>query len=257
MWTTCKGMDMKKVLLFFITFLLLTLSCFAETDLDSGKFITIDFDKYVNDKYQKKIMEIGFRILNANKIEKRVVFIFDKDSDVNAYASPLDRSVTMLKGIFPYLHDDNEIAAIISHEIGHQLDYYGGGSLRILAMHFFPFNTRRYEKKADLAGIDLMVKAGYNPVAMITAMNKIGGQNHWLWIFPYQYGIFFATHPLTSKRLAYMYEYIYEKYPAFLVENDYKENIYYQNFLLTSRKDRERIRRQHELNVSNKKKKSL
>jgi predicted Zn-dependent protease len=236
---------MKKVLLIFIVLLSFTSSCFADT-------VEIDFDKTMNIKYQKKVMEIGFKILNANRIEKRVIFNFEKSKTVNAYASPIDRSVTILGGIIPYFDDDNEIAAVLAHEIGHQIDYYGGGSLRILAMNFFPFNTRRYERKADLAGIDLMVKAGYNPVAMITAMNKFAGQDHWLWINPFMYGIFFADHPLTSKRLAYMYEYIYEKYPAYLVQNDYRENIYYQNFLLTSKKDREKIRQKHELNVSDK-----
>ncbi|MFA6988871.1 MAG: M48 family metallopeptidase, partial [Candidatus Gastranaerophilaceae bacterium] len=187
---------MKKVLLIFIAFLFLTSSCFADV-------VDIDFDKTINIKYQKKVMEIGFKILNANRIEHRVVFNFDKSKTVNAYANPIDRSVTMLGGIFPYFDDDNEIAAILSHEIGHQIDFYEGGSFRILAMNFFPWDTRRYEKKADFAGIDLMVKAGYNPVAMITAMNKCAGQDHWLWINPFINGIFFATHPITSKRLAY------------------------------------------------------
>jgi hypothetical protein len=54
-----------------------------------------------------------------------------------------------------------------------------------------------------------------------------------------------------------MYERIYEKYPAYLVQNDYRENIYYQNFLLTSKEAREKIRKEHEINVSNKKNKSL
>ena len=39
---------------------------------------------------------------------------------------------------------------------------------------------------------------------------------------------------------------IFKKYPAYLVDNDYKTNIYYQNFILTSKKDREKIRQKFE-----------
>ncbi len=45
-----------------------------------------------------------------------------------------------------------------------------------------------------------MVKAGYNPVAYITVGNKIFNQE--------RYDIF-SSHPLGSKRLAKVYEYIY------------------------------------------------
>ena len=34
------------------------------------------------------------------------------------------------------------------------------------------------------------------------------------------------------------YEYIYTKYPSILVDNEYKDNVYYQNFLLISRNNR-------------------
>ena len=78
-----------------------------------------------------------------------------------------------------------------------------------------------------------MIKAGYDPVALITALNKFCGQSD---------SDFGMSHPLTSKRLAYIYEYIYQKYPAYLADNSYKNNIYYQNLLLTSRKDREKIK---------------
>ena len=38
-----------------------------------------------------------------------------------------------------------------------------------------------------------------------------------------------------------IYEYIYTKYPSILVDNEYKDNIYYQNFLLTSRNNRMKL----------------
>ena len=38
-----------------------------------------------------------------------------------------------------------------------------------------------------------------------------------------------------------VYEYIYEKYPSFLANNCYADNIYYQNFLLTSENNRKKL----------------
>jgi hypothetical protein len=77
-----------------------------------------------------------------------------------------------------------------------------------------------------------MVNAGYNPLALITILNKIGKQ--------YRFDIF-SNHTLASRRMMLIYEYIYTKYPSILVENEYKDNIYYQNFLLTSRNNRMKL----------------
>ena len=80
-----------------------------------------------------------------------------------------------------------------------------------------------------------MVTAGYNPVALIIVLNKISGEKKGI-------SSWFSTHPAGSRRLVLIYEYIYKKYPGYLVDNDYRRNLYYQNFLLISKDDREKIR---------------
>ena len=45
---------------------------------------------------------------------------------------------------------------------------------------------------------------------------------------------------------------IYKKYPEYLANNAYKDNIYYQNFLLTSQKNRAKFQEKVKTN-SNKK----
>lgn len=82
-----------------------------------------------------------------------------------------------------------------------------------------------------------MVNAGYNPVAMIVMMNKVMPQGRYE---------FLSTHPLTSRRMAYVYEYIYTKYPQYLKNNKYQDNIYYQNFLLTSQDNRRKLQKKIE-----------
>ena len=74
-----------------------------------------------------------------------------------------------------------------------------------------------------------MVKAGYNPVALITLINKA---------FPQEKGILAIKGNSTSQRLANIYEYIYMNYPYFLKNNPYLYSQEYQNFLLTSIRNR-------------------
>ena len=52
--------------------------------------------------------------------------------------------------------------------------------------------------------------------------------------------------------MATVYEYIYRKYPAYLANNKYAENIYYQNFLLTSQQNREKLKQSIQTNSKKK-----
>lgn len=193
---------------------------------------------------QNYISNVGFKILNANHIEKRMIFYYKPDAKaINAGTNNRDRSIDFYRGAATYLDNEDEYAAILSHEISHGVDSYDG----ILRGFFSPFSyilsPRKYEKKADKRAIDYMVKAGYNPVAFIIVMNKIMSQE--------RYEVF-STHPLTSRRMMYAYEYIYNKYPEYLANNEYKNNLYYQNFLLTSRSNRTKLQNKIE-NPNNKK----
>ena len=213
---------MKKILLALGLFLL-TLPTFA---------LEIDLTK--SGKEQKYINEIGFRILNANKIGQRANFYYyDKKNIVNAWSRFSDRQITVTKGLLAYIDDDNEIAGILAHEIAHSVQSYDG----ILKGFFTPvryaFLPRKYEMEADKKAVDYMVKAGYNPVGYIAIQSKLFSQTRYdIWQF----------HPLSSKRMATVYEYIYRKYPAYLADNKYIDNIYYQNFLITSQKNREKLK---------------
>ncbi len=175
---------------------------------------------------EEKINLVGSRLLNENKIPKRVFFKLEKGNYiVNASARYIDKQVTVYAGLLNYVDNDDELAAILAHEIAHDMDFYKGfGQTIVMA-----FNKKSYEYKADLAGIDYMVKAGYNPVAMLTIMNKIGGESVLDWRLS-------ASHPKTSKRLMKDYEYIYKKYPKYL-KSDMTKSVYYKTWINTAEKD--------------------
>lgn len=213
---------MKRIVLCVLMLFFTVNSCLADE-------LRLDLES----KYQKKVMQVGFRILNANGIDKRMIFSYEPDKRVNAVSYSTTKNIVVFKGIVPYFDSDDELAAVLSHEIAHGLDFHAGFWRRIA----MAFSSIKYEEKADKKAVDMMVNAGYNPVAMIVALNKILPEENW---FERS-----GSHPVGSDRLAYIYEYIYAKYPAYLVDNEYRTNLYYQNFLLTSQKDRELIRKKY------------
>jgi predicted Zn-dependent protease len=187
---------------------------------------------------QNYISNIGFKILNANRIEKRMTFYYKQDNkNLNACTNYANRTISFYRGMSTYLDDEDEYAAILSHEISHGVDSYDGILRGFFSGFSYELSSKKYEKKADKRAVDYMVKAGYNPVALIVVMSKTMPQTRYDW---------YLSHPLTSRRMMYVYEYIYNKYPAYLANNAYKNNVYYQNFLLTSRVNRENLQKKIE-----------
>ena len=184
---------------------------------------------------QQRMNEVGFKILNSNRIEKRFMFMAINrvyTRDIWTDVSSVNRIVWIKPTVIPYIDDDNELAAILSHSLAHGIDTYEGALRGYISILNYWVAPNKYDLKADKMAVDFMVNAGYNPLALITILNKIGKQ--------YRFDIF-SNHTLASRRMMLIYEYIYTKYPSILVENEYKDNIYYQNFLLTSRNNRMKL----------------
>ena len=217
---------MKKFILLLITVIFCTGSAFAaNTEVISSETLI---------KSQNLVDEIGFKILNANGIERRTVFTLDVSKNQNAYSRNRDRQIVIYRGLFTRLNSDDEIAAVLAHEISHSVDSYNGAMKGFFTPLTYSFAPKKYEYKADKKAVDYMVNAGYNPVALIIVMNKI---------FPQERYDVFSSHPLTSRRLMQVYEYIYNKYPEYLANNAYKDNLFYQNFLLTSKENRAKFQK--------------
>ncbi len=167
---------------------------------------------------EEKVIGIGEKILSANQINKRIPFRVISGQDVNAYSSTYTKTVNVYAGMLNYIRNDDEMAFILSHEIAHSVEAYGG-AIKFVAMKC---NSKKYEMKSDLKGIDYMVMAGYNPIAAITISNRIFQEPMWDWGFS-------SSHPKGSKRLIAMYKYIYKKYPQYLT-SEMTKSTSYKNF---------------------------
>lgn len=215
---------MKKILI-VLCLLFMGLSVSAEF-LESASGVTMDNFWERKGKEEQKVIDVATKIINANRLDKRIPIMVERNQKVvNAFSYRYNKTIVITTGILLYIDNDDELAYLLGHEMAHSIDSYSGLG-RWVAMNF---NSKAYEYKADLIGIDLMVKAGYNPVSAITMQNKIGPEP------PIDAGIF-NSHPKTSKRMMEMYKYIYKKYP-WALKTDMVKNINYLNFTYSAEKD--------------------
>lgn len=214
---------MKKLLVLLGVMLIGTCSMAEEVYVIRG----VNFGNFWKKKGidEEKVLSVGQKIMMDNKIPKRVPIFVANNKSVNASSNLYDKTVTINSGTFLYIDNDDELAFVLSHEIAHSVDAYGG-MIKYMAMKS---NSKKYEQKADLNGIDYMVKAGYDPIAAITMGNKIFGEPIWDWGCTY-------LHPKGSKRLIEMYKYIYVKYPQYL-NSPLTQTASYKNFQYSMSKD--------------------
>ena len=153
------------------------------------------------------------------------VVVFD-DNAVNAFALPGNK-IGVYEGIFRAARNQDQLAAVIGHEVAHVIAHhanervstatatqlgvnvaqaaaggsgtYGGQAAGLLGAGatmgvILPFN-RKQESEADVVGLDLMAKAGFNPdqaIPLWENMSRIGKEK------PPE---FMSTHPSDETRL--------------------------------------------------------
>jgi Zn-dependent protease with chaperone function len=240
---------------FFTRILMLTLLLYSQLFLPLQARAEGEDDPLWNrPSFEKKVIDVGQRILAANGITERIVFIYDKSDIRNARARRWGgpNTVIIYKDMLDVISSDDELAAVLSHEIAHITKRHtrkeapkiigsnlfmktalitagtaaiiatGGLAAPVVAVGAKSMKEasqagiditgpieRPYEKEADLVGLDYMVKAGYNPLAMETLQMKASGDMGAV-------ANFFASHPGGTERLAYIHEAIKTKYPQFL-----------------------------------------
>ena len=193
-----------------------------------------DLSSLKNDiEIQKRISNIGFRLLNANKIDVRMIFVYqDKEKLMKVEPGLMKRQIIIYDKTMQFASSDDEIAAYLAREICKSAESYTGIFKGYVSSAQVKMAPKKYELFFDKRAVDFMVMAGYNPIAFITFIHKSQPQKRYDKV---------SRHNLTSKRLANIYEYIYTKYPYFLNNNEYLDNETYQHFLLSSIENRKKL----------------
>ncbi|HHD82300.1 MAG TPA: M48 family peptidase [Campylobacterales bacterium] len=156
-------------------------------------------------------------------------FVIDNDEEANAFCLPGGK-VFVYTGIFKYVANDDELAAVMGHEIAHALARHGaermssgqlqqmGGQIlgavmqsqgasaptTNMAMQAFGIgsqlgfmlpHSRTQEYEADQIGLVLSAKAGYNPRAALSFWEKFSNSGQ----TPPEY---LSTHPAPTNRIS-------------------------------------------------------
>ncbi len=158
-------------------------------------------------------------------------FVALDHESMNAFALP-GGYIFVTRGMLEKLDSEAQLAAILAHETAHVVARDTAAAMsrdigislvlsavtseetsgtvltvadvtnQILGLSY----SREDEKTADLAGLDYMVAAGYNPNAMVETMKMLNDENDFR---PIE---FFSTHPNPENRIAYLEEKILLNY---------------------------------------------
>jgi len=202
---------------------------YSETLSKAKKQSTLNVDKAmynrVNGISQRLIKQVGVFRQDATKWNWEVNV--EKNDALNAYCMPGGK-IMVFSGLVEKINaTDDELAAVIGHEIAHALREHGrermsqayvqqfglqalaavvgqgaGGAAAVKgaglgSQLFFALpNGREQERESDRIGLELAARAGYNPDAAVTLWQKMSAQSK---SAPPE---FLSTHPASANRIA-------------------------------------------------------
>ena len=144
-----------------------------------------------------RVAPVGKIIVEKNSLPAKLQFKIVEDAVNNSQTSTTN-IVQVSKADLAYAGNDNEVAAVISYELGQIINGKAGkDNLRAAAKAILAqklsgdnivnttanseyWNSKtalKDKKEADMTAVDLMVKAGYNPLALVVVITKMPGTN--------------------------------------------------------------------------------
>lgn len=171
-----------------------------------------------------RVPVVGKQIVTKNGLPSTITFkVVDTESNnSNATASKV---IEVSKQDLIYAGNDNEVAAVIANEIGRIMNAQVSKEkfrniakaalastlsedniINTAANSEFAENkiSSKDDMDADITGVDLMINAGYNPLAMVVLVTKMPG-SFWESI---------KGDPSNSKRAMNIYDYLTYNYPS-------------------------------------------
>lgn len=171
-----------------------------------------------------RVSVVGKQIVSKNGLPSTITFKVVATSADNSEATA-KKVIQVSKQNLIYAGNDNEVAAVVAQEIGRVMNaQVSKEKFRNLAKAALAstlssdnilntaanseFADNKFSEKdnmdADITGVDLMITAGYNPLAMIVLVTKMPG-SFWESI---------KGDPSNSKRAMNIYDYLTYNYPS-------------------------------------------
>lgn len=191
--------------------------------------------KYIKDEaLTKKLTLMVNEIGRATPRPKIVYDVTIVDSEeVNAFTFP-GGHVFVMKGLLNKVESDDELAGVLGHEIGHNVKFhaikkmeeyqdisskltmvllaslvlsqtksadagmFAAQAAQAISMAVLNGYSIQYEKEADAASVQYLEKTHYNPVGMLTFMEKLASQFN---VESEKRAGIYQTHPISTERV--------------------------------------------------------
>lgn len=172
-----------------------------------------------------RVPTVGKQILTKNSLPSSTKFVVTETAVTNS-TSNTNNELYVQKTALGYTGNDNEVAAVISQELGVIINANASkkkfvsniasalaGSItdesaqnKALIVNELTMNnmSEKDQMIADVTGTDLMIQAGYNPLAMIVVLGKMPGSTMDA----------LKSQPNNFKRTMYIYDYLSYNYPS-------------------------------------------
>ena len=232
-------MSMKKVLLsLFVAVALVLPACAAYNPAD-------------------RVTEVGTKMYTSSGIPVTNVKFMVVSGSVDNSGYATNRVVNVSTNELSFAGNDNEVAAVVGNELGHIIAGHAskGKVVQLLQAAAvtdtaFEANTSastittnysnlKNQKEADLVAVDLMVNAGYNPLALIVVLTK-------------QTGTYWETllgQPANAERVLNVYNYVTYAYPAKIKAgygcNEYRNFVAYATPIIELRQQSNRLEKRN------------
>lgn len=211
-----------------------------------------------------RVTTVGTQLLNKNGIAIQNVKFTVVSGEVNNSEFTTDKVVNISSSKLSYAGNDNETAAVIANELGHliaghsskdkvmtSLQVASGTEIQtsdLVSAAAISYKSTKEEKEADAIASNLMVNAGYNPLALIVVLTKQTG-TYWDTI---------QGRPANAERAMAAYDYIAAVFPAKVKAgygcNEYRNFLTYANSVQELRKNSKALKKKADKDVAKAKK---
>lgn len=137
-----------------------------------------------------KVQTVGPALLDKNGIPSSNVKFMVVSGDVDNSNYATNKTINVSTNDLTYAGNDNEVAAVVANELGHIISGHASKG-KVISNFIQPdtststnltatniasnINNSKEEKEADIIASNLMVNAGYNPLAIIVVLTKQTG----------------------------------------------------------------------------------
>jgi Zn-dependent protease with chaperone function len=204
--------------------------CYSKGNLDdvlgeaTKEAFALQYGFLENPILQNWIKEIGEKLSKGAGVQ--VNFYILNTDQVNAYAS-FGHNVFLTKGLLKTVESEDELAGVLAHEVAHiklkhpqnqtnlillslallsSLNLNGREKIfakSVLALLNLGY-SRKQEKEADIEGIWISLRSGFNPKGLLYFLQKLEGGKEPRW------AEYMETHPFPSNRIRICEERIQE-----------------------------------------------